>query len=97
LGSAAAAGSSTVKVDPSPSPGLSAAIEPPWSSTRCLATASPDAEARVRRVVALSSWRKRSEDVGEEIPPDPAAVSSTWIWKNSALRERRIVTRPAPE
>jgi len=54
-----------VKVEPSPSPALSARTEPPCSSTRCRTTASPS-----RRAVRLP---EAFEQPGQKIGPDPGA------------------------
>ena len=54
-------GSWTMNVDPRSRPGLVASIEPPCSSTRCLAIDRPRPRPHVPRVVDGSAWRKRSK------------------------------------
>jgi hypothetical protein len=50
-------GSRTRKVAPSPLPGLSASILPPWSSTRCPAIVRPSPRPDSRWFTELPPWR----------------------------------------
>ena len=71
---ASASGSSTVKVAPCFSPGLSARTWPPWSSTRSFTSARPTPSPPCARVLELSAWRKRSKRFGRTSAADARAT-----------------------
>ncbi|EAU62926.1 hypothetical protein STIAU_1825, partial [Stigmatella aurantiaca DW4/3-1] len=63
-GSKAGTGSRTVKVEPWPSPALSASTSPPCSSTKCRTMANPSPSPPCSRVLLPSACQNRSKRCG---------------------------------
>src|SRR5216683_1365815 len=86
-------GSSTVKVAPFSSPGLSTRTRPPWSSTTCFTTASssPAAPYALPEVCAGGDTSKTCGRKSELIP---FPLSITWIRAQAPARSKWTPTRP---
>ena len=67
-------GNRAVNVEPWPTPGLSAWMLPPWSSTSWRAMERPRPRPRACRVLDESSWVNRSKTLGKELDVDAQAA-----------------------
>ena len=90
----ATSGKLTVKVEPRPTPALSARTVPPCSSTIWRTMDKPRPNPPKARVEVASSWRKRSKTCGKNsgTMPMPVSLIVTSTWLSTCANSTR--TRP---